>query len=228
MQKASEAVPSGLMTVFLGRDSKLNSAMLGGRKWCSEQLKLAEPIECQIANYLNAQCRVIGGNKEALDFIEKNYQEFSIRRVKRLPLSGAFHTPLMYPAESQLKAIINSTSMEKPIIRFYSNFDAITHSNVRKIKYNLIKQISYPVKWEQILNEFYYDRNLPFEMQPQPKLKKAADEEAVAKKEHMQAREQTPDRLYPDIYECGPAGQTGPILREINRRAYTFYHHVEV
>lgn len=82
MQQATEQIPSGLMTAFIGRQSKLPLALLASRKWCKEKLKLEEPIACSIANYLNAQCKVIGGNKEALEFIEMNYKEFDIKKVQ--------------------------------------------------------------------------------------------------------------------------------------------------
>jgi hypothetical protein len=71
MQKASEQTPSGLMAVFLNRQSKLNMALLAARKWCKEKLKLEAQVECEIANYLNAQCKVIGGNK-LIQKLEKN------------------------------------------------------------------------------------------------------------------------------------------------------------
>ena len=58
MQTASELVPSGLMTVFLSRESKLSLAMLAAKKWCLEKLKLEEPVVCQVSNYLNSKCKV--------------------------------------------------------------------------------------------------------------------------------------------------------------------------
>lgn len=84
MQAASEQLPGGLMTAFITRQSKLSLAMLGARKWCKDKLRMEEPIVCHISNYLNAKCKVIGGNKEALDFIELNYKEFDLLKVNQL------------------------------------------------------------------------------------------------------------------------------------------------
>lgn len=217
MQKASEQVPSGLMTVFLNRQSKLNMALLAARKWCKDKLKLETQIECEISNYLNSQCKVIGGNKEALDFIELNYKEFDINRVKRLPVSGAFHTSLMKSAEPNLKLILNEISIKKPLIKFYCNFDSKQITSPEKIKFNLIRQVSNPVKWEQILNELYYNENLPIE---QDLVNQKVEDKGPKKKSQLE------DRIYPDIYECGPACHTGSILKTLNYKAYRNYKHI--
>lgn len=220
MQKASESVSSGLMSVFLSRQSKLNLAMLGARKWCKEKLKLDDPIECEIANYLFSQCKVIGGNTEALDFIETNYKEFNINRIKRLPVSGAFHTSLMKQAEQDVKNELENIIVKKPIINLYSNYDASLCMNPKKIKFNLVRQISNPVKWEQILNEFYFDENLPLDSAKTKPVEDSSDK--------IDKKAQSKMRVYPDIYECGPASQTGPILKAINFKAHQFYKHVDV
>ena len=81
MQKASELVPSGLATAFLSRQSKLSLAMLASRKWCEEKLQLEGHVVCQVSSYMNANCKVVGGNTQALDFLELNRKEFGIIKV---------------------------------------------------------------------------------------------------------------------------------------------------
>ena len=227
MQTASEAVQSGLMTVFIGRQSKLNLAMLAARKWCTEKLKLNEPIECEIANHLNGQCKVIGGNKEALDFIELNMKEFNIAKIKRLPVSGAFHTSLMRPAEDAVRYVLKEVCIKKPLIRVHFNFDSKPHYFPDKIKYLLAKQISNPVKWEQTLNEMYYNVNLPIddELASMGPADVEINEADGSKSKKIL---QTQDRTYPDIYECGPARHTGPILKTINHKAFQYYKYIGV
>lgn len=141
MQKASEAVLSGLMSVFLTRESRLNLAMLAARKWCNERLRLTVPIECEIANYLFSECRVIGGNREALDFIELNKDEFKLKRVKRLAVSGAFHTRLMLSAEDDLRKVVQTLKINMPLIQFYSNYTANLCMSPENIRRNLVKQV---------------------------------------------------------------------------------------
>lgn len=65
MQEASDAVPSGLMTVFLSHQSKLKSAMVAARQYCKERVGIDEPV-CSVANYLFCDAKVIGGNMEVL------------------------------------------------------------------------------------------------------------------------------------------------------------------
>lgn len=229
MQKASEAVSSGMASVFISRESQLKLAMVAARKWCSQKLKLDVPVECEVANYLYSQCRVIGGNTEALDFIELNRDEFKLKRIKRLAVSGAFHTSLMRSAENEIRKAVENTRFSPPMIRFYSNYDAELCMTQGKIRSNLIRQVSNPVKWEQILNTFYLDKNLPVDENNKsttdsPKNQKEGDEKTDVKSSEKQSK----DRIYPDIYECGPASQTGPILKVINRKAHQFYKHIEV
>lgn len=64
MQKASQANASGLMTVFTTHSSELSLALKASKEWCSTKLRLEGHIDCAVANYLNADCRVIGGNVE--------------------------------------------------------------------------------------------------------------------------------------------------------------------
>ncbi|ODN05766.1 putative malonyl-CoA-acyl carrier protein transacylase, mitochondrial [Orchesella cincta] len=91
MQLASEIVPSGMSTVLYGADSKLNYSLVVAKEWCKREFKIDDPV-CSIANYLFPHCKVVAGHTEALDFLEANYKDFNLRRVKRLPVSGAFHT----------------------------------------------------------------------------------------------------------------------------------------
>jgi hypothetical protein len=228
MQMASEAVNSGLMSVFIKRQSQLGLAMNAARKWCHEIAKLSEPIECQIANYLNSSCRVIGGNIEALDFIELNKKEFEIIKTVRLPVSGAFHTKLMKPAEKPLAKKLESIEFRNPRIKVLLNYDAKSYSKGPSIKKFLVKQISNPVRWEQILNQFYYDLNLPTidDEETNQKNKNEIENESHSKRDKN--LRQSKDRYYPDIYECGPASHTGPILKHINHKAFQFYKHIGV
>ncbi|RNA18312.1 malonyl- -acyl carrier mitochondrial [Brachionus plicatilis] len=226
MQEASQAVSSGLMSVFVNRDSKLNSGMLAARKWCREKLKIEEPIECQIANYLFSKCKVIGGNTEALDFLELNKKEFGINKVKRLAVSGAFHTKLMKSAEEKFNKEIDKIVIKTPVIKFYSNYDANLCMNPKKIRFNLVRQIANPVKWEQILNTLYYDENLP--TSDNEKTENLIYLDRLGNQLNSEKKFQSKERLYPNIYECGPVAQTGPILKAINFKAFSFYKHIDV
>ncbi len=63
MQKASQAVDSGMMSVVLNADHKLNLAMMCAQKYCTGRIHIENPV-CQVANYLYTTCRVLAGHSE--------------------------------------------------------------------------------------------------------------------------------------------------------------------
>lgn len=153
MQNASDALQGGMMTVLFGPDSQLNYAIKKAKEWCVT--KGVEKPDCIVANYLYPHCKVIAGSEEALRFIEKNASEFNLRRTKRLPVSGAFHSSLMEPAIELFRRELNKIPIEDPIIRVYSNVDALPYRNAEHIRRQLPKQMVKPVKWEQLLHVIY-------------------------------------------------------------------------
>lgn len=62
MQEASEAVPSGMLSVLGQPQSKFNFACLEARKHCTS-LGIESPV-CEVASYLFPDCRVISGHLE--------------------------------------------------------------------------------------------------------------------------------------------------------------------
>ena len=242
MQAASERVPSGMMSVFVGGHSRLGLAMLAARKWCDTRLGMGEPAECAVANFLFARCKVVGGHREALDFIELNQKEFNINRIKWLPVSGAFHTRLMQSAESPLNKCLKNTHVNRPLIRFYANVNGLTISNPAMIKRALVNQVSSPVKWEQTLNNMLNadiddadddgkddkDDKETGTVDKEDDYDEDERDEKTKRHAALKKKLQSVDRVYPDFYECGPGSQSGPILREINTKAYTKYKHIGV
>ena len=90
-----------------------------------------------------------------MDFIEENKKDFCLGRIKRLPVSGAFHTELMRPAVNMMRNIISKTEFRKPLISVHSNVDAHRHDKSHRLKKLLIEQLYKPVKWEQIMHVLY-------------------------------------------------------------------------
>lgn len=90
-----------------------------------------------------------------MDFIEKNSKSFNIRRTKRLPVSGAFHTNLMESAKKPLREILQRTTLSPPQIPVYSNVTAAQFRQQHKILELLQEQVTAPVKWEQIMHVMY-------------------------------------------------------------------------
>lgn len=153
MQAASEENPSGMATVIYGPDSELGTACLKAKEWCIE--RGIEDPECMVANYLCPSMKVIAGNLEAINFIEKNLKQYKLRKIKRLPVSGAFHTPLMEKAVEPFREALKNIYIEKPLVSVHSNYDGKIYRNADHIIKQLPKQIVKPVKWEQLLHIIY-------------------------------------------------------------------------
>ncbi|XP_034639384.1 malonyl-CoA-acyl carrier protein transacylase, mitochondrial [Trachemys scripta elegans] len=153
MQKASEAVPSGMLSVIGQRESNYNFACLEAREHC-KSLGIENPV-CEISNYLFPDSRVIAGHLQALEFLQENSQKYYFKRTKMLPVSGAFHTRLMEPATEPLAEVLKSVEIQKPFICVYSNVDSKKYMHSKHIQRLLVKQLVSPVKWEQTMHAIY-------------------------------------------------------------------------
>ena len=74
-------------------------------------------------------------------------KEAGAKRALPLPVSGAFHSPLMQPAKDELQAAIESVSFNTPRIPVYQNVDALAHTDAEEIKKNLVAQLTGAVRW---------------------------------------------------------------------------------
>ncbi|XP_014279909.1 probable malonyl-CoA-acyl carrier protein transacylase, mitochondrial isoform X2 [Halyomorpha halys] len=161
MQFAAEMEKGAMVTVLYGPDSKLSEA-------CKKAKEHAETCgvtnaHCGISNYLFPHCKIVGGNEEAIKYLEDNKNEFKLRKLKRLPVSGAFHTPLMKPASEVFYKAMKKANLSDPIIAVHSNIDGKHYENAEHIRRVLAKQIVAPVKWEQTLHVLYErPQDMPF------------------------------------------------------------------
>lgn len=155
MQRASEEVQGGMITTFLDPGAKLGTILDSAIEYCKRN-GVEKPV-CSVANFLYANCRVIGGNIEAIQFIEQNSKELKIKRCRRIPVSGAFHTELMRPAAEEFAEHLWKAKFKDPEISVHSNVDGMAYTDGKSVKRQLMKQIYRPVKWEQTLR-ILYDR----------------------------------------------------------------------
>ncbi|KAK3921191.1 putative malonyl-CoA-acyl carrier protein transacylase, mitochondrial [Frankliniella fusca] len=155
MQRASEAVHGAMLTTFLDPGAKIGTILNSSIEYC-RRTGVENPV-CSVANFLYANCRVLGGNFEAIRFIEENSKDLKIKRCKRIPVSGAFHTDLMRPAAEEFAEELLKVKFKDPEISVHSNVDGLAYTDAKSIRKKLIKQIYRPVKWEQILH-IIYDR----------------------------------------------------------------------
>jgi [acyl-carrier-protein] S-malonyltransferase len=137
MQKCCEMVP-GTMAAILGLDN-LTVEML-----CAGCDGLVLP-----ANYNCDGQVVISGEKEAVEQACAKAKESGAKRALPLPVSGAFHSPLMEPARVELAKAIEQTEIVQPCCPVYQNVCASPVTNPKEIKKNLLTQLTSPVKWTQ-------------------------------------------------------------------------------
>lgn len=106
---------------------------------------------------------VISGEIDAVETACVALKEAGARRALRLPVGGAFHSPLMAPAAEALAEAIRKTDFRKPFCPIYQNVTAKPSMNPEEIRENLLKQLTNPVRWTQSVqnmiadgaNEFY-------------------------------------------------------------------------
>ncbi|XP_053926758.1 malonyl-CoA-acyl carrier protein transacylase, mitochondrial [Cuculus canorus] len=153
MQKASEAVPSGMLSVIGRREANYKFACLEARRHC-ELLGIENPV-CEVSNYLFPDSRVIAGHLEALKFLQENARKYYFAHTKMLPVSGAFHTRLMESAVEPLAEVLKSIEIQKPLLCVYSNVDGKKYMHSKHIKKLLVKQVVSPVMWEQTMHSVY-------------------------------------------------------------------------
>ena len=101
------------------------------------------------ANYNSPGQVVISGEEAAVDKACEILKADGAKRALRLPVSGAFHSPLMEPAREKLARAIESTPFQAPRCPVYQNVTAAPTEDPAVIRENCLKQLTSPVKWTQ-------------------------------------------------------------------------------
>lgn len=139
MQKACEAKPSTMAAIIGMDDEKVEEI-------CAK----VEGI-CVPANYNSPGQVVISGEVESIEKACVMFKEAGAKRALPLMVGGAFHSPLMEPAREELAKAIEEADFSEPICPIYQDVDAKPHTDAAEIKENLIKQLTAPVRWNQIM-----------------------------------------------------------------------------
>ena len=139
MQKACEENPS-TMAAILGLENNIVEQV------CEE---IDEVVVA--ANYNCPGQLVISGTYKGIDLACEKLTEAGARRALKLPVGGAFHSPLMESAKNDLQKAINQTIIHDGIAPVFQNISAEATSDKEIIKKNLIDQLTGPVKWTQIM-----------------------------------------------------------------------------
>ncbi|HRZ97695.1 MAG TPA: ACP S-malonyltransferase [Paludibacter sp.] len=146
MQKACEIEPSTMAAVIGLSDDEVEEVC--------DSIKDAVVVP---ANYNCPGQLVISGSIDGIDKACVLLKEKGAKRALKLPVGGAFHSPLMQPAGEELQLAINSTIFSTPVCPVYQNVNAYPQTDPAAIKQNLIEQLTAPVRWTQTVKNMVTD-----------------------------------------------------------------------
>ena len=148
MQKSCEEKPS-TMAAILGLEDNIIEEI------CSAVQGTVVP-----ANYNCPGQLVISGEMNAIDLAIEKLTAAGAKRAIKLPVGGAFHSPLMESAKKELKNVIDHTLFSNPICPIYQNVSGKAVIDAEQIKANLIAQLTKPVKWTQSMKNILENKNI--------------------------------------------------------------------
>ena len=146
MQKACE-LADGTMAAVLGMEDAAVEAV-------------CQSIENDIvvaANYNTPGQLVISGSRKGIEIAVEKLTALGAKRVIVLTVGGAFHSPLMKPAQDELEQAINAANFSRPICPVYQNVHAKPVIDPDEIRKNLIAQLTAPVRWTQTIENMIAD-----------------------------------------------------------------------
>jgi [acyl-carrier-protein] S-malonyltransferase len=149
MQKACEANPSSMAAVLALAEDKAEEIC---KAITEETGELVVP-----ANYNCPGQLVISGTNAGIDIACERMKVAGAKRALKLPVGGAFHSPLMESAKEELSAAILGTTFHRPVCPVYQNVVAKAVIDPDQIKQNLIDQLTGPVRWTECIEAMIKD-----------------------------------------------------------------------
>jgi [acyl-carrier-protein] S-malonyltransferase len=146
-----EAVPvgDGAMAAVLGLESAVVAEV------CAE---VSEPNGIVAPANLNAPGQVvIAGHAAAVARAGERAKARGARRVMPLAVSAPFHCPLMKPAEERLAPELRALPANDPAVPVVANVDAEPKTRAADALEALVRQVSSPVRWEDVVRRLVAD-----------------------------------------------------------------------
>jgi [acyl-carrier-protein] S-malonyltransferase len=147
MAEAASVNPGGMVAI-LGLNSSVVESI------CEEASSsgIVSP-----ANYNCPGQVVISGEEEAIQRAVELAQKAGARGCKTLKVSGAFHSALMFPAESGLREALRDITFSKPKIPFVANVTGDYLEEPEEIREMLALQLSHPIQWDASIRRMVDD-----------------------------------------------------------------------
>jgi [acyl-carrier-protein] S-malonyltransferase len=139
MQQAGVEHP-GMMAAIVGLDSKIVNEL------CAEA---SSNGIVQTANFNSSEQVVVSGSVAGVQKVMELAKTHGAKIVKELPVSGAFHSPLMESAQAGLKSVLDRTEIRDAEVPVYANVTARPMRSADEIRNLLIRQIISPVRWKE-------------------------------------------------------------------------------
>ena len=149
MQRACELHPSTMAAVLGLADEKVEEI-------CCHVANASGEVVVP-ANYNSPGQIVISGSLRGVELACGQLKDAGAKRAMILPVGGAFHSPLMLPAQEELAAAIHTTEFNAPICPVYQNVVAEPVIEPEKIKENLVRQLTGEVMWTQCVQAMLRD-----------------------------------------------------------------------
>lgn len=150
MFNAGESLPGTMFAVLSLPDEKVIEV-------CEKLSDNPDGNVVVAANFNSPGQVVVSGSRDYLRDNVTAFKEAGTRIVKELNVSGAFHSPLMKPAQDELEKAINAINFENAKVPVYTNVYAKPVSEADQLKDALVKQLTSPVRWTQILENMKVD-----------------------------------------------------------------------
>ncbi len=109
------------------------------------------------ANYNAPRQIVISGDLVALRAVEPILKAAGAKKLVQLPVSGAFHSPLMFEAREALAQELATVTIKPPVCPIYLNVTAQPALDPEHIRARMLEQLTSPVRWSQSLQNMPED-----------------------------------------------------------------------
>jgi [acyl-carrier-protein] S-malonyltransferase len=100
-----------------------------------------------LANVNAERQLVVSGTTAEVEQVAAAARSVGALRVKRLPVGGAYHSPLMAEAERELAPLIAAADLRAPRVPFVSSVTGAVVEDVEEYRQTLARQITLPVRW---------------------------------------------------------------------------------
>jgi [acyl-carrier-protein] S-malonyltransferase len=134
MQEAAERASDGGMVAVRARER-------------APVEQIAEECRLTVANDNAPDQLVLSGSNDCIAAAEERLRDAGVR-VKRLPVAGAFHSPLMEPAVEPFRAVVFETQVSEPRVPVLSCVTAAPFDDIRE---RLVQAITHPVRWLEVM-----------------------------------------------------------------------------